>query len=161
MCPWSLDGGVDGAGWSFDGFGEEDLLSFEEPLPWESLGSSTLPICVSISFDFSRSRPTASDDFFLTNPAASSAVVARCMMLTLPDLAFRPLDPDSLSLSFKLPTGVEGCERNEIISPVKIEEDGDNIGDLVEDLGRGGVTGLTDVGVGGTKANCGAVIGTA
>jgi hypothetical protein len=73
------------------------------------------------------------------------------MMLTLPDLAFRPLDPDnsfSLSLSFIFPTGVEGCE------------DGDNIGDLVDDAGRGGVTGLIDVGVGGTKVNCGAAIGT-
>ena len=78
----------------------------------------------------------------------------------LPILAFRPLDPDdsfSLSLSLKLPTGVEGCERN---SPVKIEEDGDNIGDLEDDTGRGGVTGLTDVGVGGTKVNCGAEIGS-
>ena len=81
-------------------------------------------------------------------------------MLTLPDLAFRPLDPESFSLSFKLPPGVDGCERNEVISPVKIEEDGDNIGDLVGDTGRGGVTGLTNVGVAGTKVNFGAVIGT-
>lgn len=81
-------------------------------------------------------------------------------MLTLPDLAFRPLDPESFSLSLKLPPGVEGCERDEVTSPVKVEEDGDSIGDLVGDTGRGGVIGLTNVGVGGTKANRGALIGT-
>lgn len=171
LCPWSLGGGVVGTGWSFVGFKGGDLVSFEEPLPWEDLGSSPLPTRLSASLDFSRSRSrsrsrslsfsslTASDDFFLTNPAASRAVVARCMMLTLPDLAFRPLDTDSFSLSFKLPPGVEGCERNEA-SPVRVEEEGDNIGDLVGDTGRGGVVGLMNVGVGGMKVSCGAVMGT-
>ena len=115
-----------------------DLVNLNEPpLPCELLGSSPLfpAILLSISFDrslslslslslsrsLSFSSLTSSVLFFLTNPAASNAVVARCIILTLPERAFRPLlplppisHPFSFSFSFsrsrsrKLPAGVDG-----------------------------------------------------
>ena len=113
-----------------------DLVNLDEPpLPCELLGSSPLfpPVLLSISFDLSLSFSlslslslsrsfsslTTSVLFFLTSPAASNAVVARCIILTLPERAFRPLLPlppvsQPFSFSFsrsrsrKLPAGVDG-----------------------------------------------------
>lgn len=98
---------------------------------------------------------TASADFLRTSPAASSAVVARCMMLTLPARFFRPLDPWlslSLSLSLTLPLGVDGFER---IAASRMLVDG--VGDSVPlsgDLARGGVVDRRCAAVGVAGMNC-------
>jgi len=88
-----------------------DFVSLEEPLPCELLGSSPLVAFFSNSLDFSLSFSgcslTPSLDFFLTMPAASKAVVALCMILTLPDL-FLPSRRAFVSFSFRLPDGVPG-----------------------------------------------------
>lgn len=62
----------------------------------------------------------------------------------------------SFSLSRRLPPGVEGWEREEEISPVADEEEGESIGDLVGEVRLGGVLALIVVGVAGTNASCGA-----
>lgn len=143
------------------------MVSFDDPpLPCDDRGSSplaprrsrsiSLDFSLSRSFSFSFSSLTASVDFFLTNPAASSAVVARCMMLTLPARGLRlPFEPPELgSRSLRLPLGVDGCERPE--SPVIVDVEGDSKGERgVGDTLRGGVDGLGIVGVGGTSANLG------
>ena len=141
------------------------MVNFDDPpLPCDDRGSSPLAPrrSRSVSFDFSLSRSfsslTASADFFRTNPAASNAVVARCMMLTLPARGLRPpFEPLELgSRSFRLPLGVDGCERPE--SPVIVDVEGDSRGERgVGDALRGGVAGLANVGVGGTSANLGCV----
>jgi len=121
-----------------------DLVNLEDAaLPCELLGSS---------LDLSRSFSlTISVDFLRTNPAASRAVVARCMILTLPERAFLL----SFSLSLRLPPGVDGCERVDECSPVMVEADGESKGERV--LGVvGGVLGLTVVGVAGRNASWGA-----
>ena len=97
---------------------------------------------------------TPSADFLRTSPAASRAVVARCMMLTLPERAFRPFDPWSLSLSFMLLPGVDGPERMEISAI-------DGVGDksALGDFARGGVLGRAveaAIGVAGMSCSSGA-----
>lgn len=134
-----------------------DFVNFADPLlPCEERGSSP-EIFFSWSFVFSRSSLTPSADFFLTRPAAPSAVVARCIILILPDRTFPSLFCFRGSLSFPsvplvLPLGVDGFDRPEDSAVVG---DGDKKGDFA----RGGVQGLgmaLAVGVGGTTANSGA-----
>ena len=118
-------------------------------LPCELLVSSPHPCFLSFSlcFSFSRSSRTASADFFLTKPAASKAVVARCIILTLPALVFRFLD---VSLE-ELP-GVEGKDFVK-----SAEDDGDNTGrDLAGRCGVVGVAKVGTVGVAGMNASSGA-----
>lgn len=147
-----------------------DLVSFEVPLPYELRDSSplngflskSLEFCLSfsLSFSFSFSRSnwslTASLDFFRTRPAASRAVVARCMILTLPLRLLpsrRPLEP---SFSLKLLTGLF------VSSPLpRIVEVVDGARPPVGDALRGGVVirgslTLETIGVGGTNASSGA-----
>ena len=121
-------GGVPGS--SLVGFSGGDRSSLLE-LPCEDRGSSPLPDRFSsgslLSF-------TTSADRFRTRPAASKAVAARCMMLTLPDRLPRPFDP---SFSFILPLGVEGCDRFESIGVLLPGESRGFVGDIA----LGGVSG--------------------
>ena len=84
-------------------------------------------------------------------------------MLTLPERFFLPFDPWwlSLSFSFRLPPGVEGCDLTDGSKAVE-DEVGERRG-LVGDCVRGGVTGLAlgAVGVGGINCNSGADLVTA
>lgn len=124
-----------------------DFVNFDEPLPCELRDSSPLRVLLSSSLDrsLSLSSLTASLDFFLTRPAASRAVVARCIMLTLPERGLRFLDSRSLTEV----AGVTGCERMELSAV----DEGESRGVFVGVGGRGGVEGLTEVGVGGTKVS--------
>jgi hypothetical protein len=157
---WLSDGGVDGAvvaalllfpcPWP-------DFVSLDDELPYELLGSSPLAI-LSLSLSRSFSSRTPSDDFFRTKPAASNAVVALCMMLTLPDRTLpslsRPFPHTPSALSRKLPDGVDGCERDEDPAAVGVG-DGDKCV-CVGERELGGVTGGEKVGVAGTSASWGA-----
>lgn len=146
-----LAGGVLGP--SFKGLSEGDFRSLIEPEDRVSSPLVTrLSLCLSLSLSLSLSSRTPSADFFLTRPAASRAVVARCMMLTLPDRPLRLLDP---SLSFMLPLGVLGWD---LLASDGVADVGDSIG-FVGDTARGGVMVrivLGAVGVAGINASSGA-----
>ena len=101
--PWpalrSVGGGVDDNAESLTARIGGVLMSLPEPLPCDERGSSLLATLFAACFSFSsrsrrsRSSRTASADFLRTRPAASSAVVARCIMLTLPARFLRPFEP--------------------------------------------------------------------
>lgn len=136
-----LVGGV--AGTSLIGFRGGDRSPLE-PRP--------SPLPPRLSPVFSLSSRTTSADFLRTRPAASNAVVARCMMLTLPDRPLRPLDP----LSLRLPLGVPGCDLP--TDSVGVADGGDKSGPL-GDVALGGVTVrfvLGAVGVAGINWSSGA-----
>jgi hypothetical protein len=134
--------GVEGGGImaapSFTGFRGGDFVSFD-PDPFLLLSFSSFSFSSLALFSFSRSSfsLTASAERFRTRPAASKAVVALCIILTLPERGF----PDLLSLLLVLPAGVVGVDLP-VAVPV-CESATDGVGDSSErgDLDRGGVVG--------------------
>lgn len=142
------------------GRGGGDFVSLEgpPPLPCELLDSSPTellvdlgPLSASFSFSFSfsfvltlsfsRCSLTASEDFFLTRPAASKAVVALCIMLTLPDLFARPFPvlPEGV-VGFEVALADEDGVRSGVLPPGDIALVGGVLGRLVGAVGVGGTT---------------------
>ncbi len=123
--------GVEGICVSLTGREGGDFCKRAGPLLCEEPLRESVELEARLSSFRSFSSLTASVDFLRTSPAASRAVVARCMMLTLPDLGFPlffPFDPE--------PLGVEGDDLDDDSIEVGVGDSND-----LGDLERGGVTG--------------------
>ena len=138
-------GGTFALSLSFTGFNGGDFWSFDGPDAFLLFSFSFSSFSFSSLALFSRSLSslsfTASAERFRTKPAASNAVVALCMMLTLPERGFPNTLPSLPSLLFVLPPGVVGVDFP-VAVPVR-ESAREGVGDNSErgDFDRGGVMG--------------------